>query len=210
MALEIRWIGHASFRLAAEDVVLYIDPWKLPSPKPDASLVFVSHGHFDHWSARDVEAVSRDGTTVVGPADVVESLPGGRVLRPGERIESAGASIEGIPAYNVGKDFHPKAKGWLGALITLGGARVYYAGDTDKIAEMSGLSGVDVALLPVGGTYTMNAAQAALACQAIGARIAIPYHWGDIVGSESDARAFVDAAAGWDARLLRPGEAISV
>jgi L-ascorbate metabolism protein UlaG (beta-lactamase superfamily) len=132
------------------------------------------------------------------------------VLRPGERIESAGASIEGIPAYNVGKDFHPKAKGWLGALITLGGARVYYAGDTDKIAEMSGLSGVDVALLPVGGTYTMNAAQAALACQAIGARIAIPYHWGDIVGSESDARAFVDAAAGWDARLLRPGEAISV
>ena len=95
-------------------------------------------------------------------------------------------------------------------LITLGGTRVYYAGDTDHIPEMSGLSAVDVALLPVGGTYTMNATQAAEACQAIGATMAVPYHWGDIVGTEADARAFVVATAGCDARLLRPGESISV
>lgn len=210
MPLQIQWLGHASFRLAAEDVVLYIDPWKLSSAQPDADLVFVSHGHFDHCSADDVAAVSRDTTTVVGPADVVESLAGGRVLRPGDRIESAGACIEGVRAYNVGKDFHPKDNDWLGAVITLGGARVYYAGDTDHIPEMGALSEVDVALLPVGGTYTMNAAQAAEACQAIGAKMAVPYHWGDIVGTEADARAFVDATAGCDARLIRPGEAISV
>ena len=210
MPLQIRWIGHASFRLATEDVVLYVDPWKLPSARPDANLVFVSHGHFDHWSADDVAAVSQDTTTVVGPPDVVESLPGGRVLRPGERVESTGACIEAVPAYNIDKDFHPKANNWLGAVIALGGTRVYYAGDTDRIPEMDALSEVDVALLPVGGTYTMNAAQAAEACQAIGARIALPYHWGDIVGTEADAQAFVDATADCDSRLIRPGEVISV
>jgi len=210
MSLEIRWIGHASFRLAADDVVLYIDPWKLSSAKPDANLVFVSHAHFDHCSAEDVAAVSQDTTTVIGPADSVESLPGGRVLRPGDRIEIGGTSIEGIRAYNVDKDFHPKTNDWLGALITLGGTRVYYAGDTDHIPEMSAMREVDVALLPVGGTYTMNAAQAAEACLAIGARKAVPYHWGDIVGTETDAQAFVDATADCDSHLLRPGESISV
>jgi len=210
MSLEIRWIGHASFRLATNGFVMYIDPWKLSSGQPDADLVFVSHGHFDHWSADDVAAVSRDATTVVGPGDVVESLPGGRALEPGDRIEIAGVSIEGIPAYNVDKDFHPIANGWLGAVFSLSGTRIYYAGDTDYIPEMNHLSDVDVALLPVGGTYTMNADQAVEACQAIGARMAVPYHWGDIVGSEADARAFVDAATGCDTRLLRPGEAISV
>jgi L-ascorbate metabolism protein UlaG (beta-lactamase superfamily) len=210
MSLEIRWIGHASFRLATDDVVLYIDPWKLSSAQPDADLVFVSHGHFDHWSADDVAAVSREGTTVVGPPDVAESLPSGRVLRPGERVESAGARIEGIRAYNVDKDFHPKDNDWLGAVITVGGTRVYYAGDTDHIPEMSELAEVDVALLPVGGTYTMDATQAAEACRAIGAKMVVPYHWGDIVGTEDDARAFVDATAGCDARLLQPGEALTV
>jgi L-ascorbate metabolism protein UlaG (beta-lactamase superfamily) len=210
MPLQIHWIGHASFRLASEDAVLYIDPWKLSSAQPDADLVFVSHAHFDHWSADDVAAVSRDTTTVVGPADVVASLPGGSVLRPGDRIESAGACIEGVRAYNLDKDFHPKANDWLGAVVTLGGKRVYYAGDTDRIPEMGELSEVDVALLPVGGTYTMNAAQAAEACQAIAAKTAVPYHWGDIVGTEADAQTFVDATAGCDARLIRPGEVLWV
>ncbi len=210
MSLEIRWISHASFRLAAENFVLYIDPWKLSSPQPDANVVLVSHAHFDHFSAEDVAAVSQDTTTVIGPADSVESLPGGRVLRPGDRIEIGGTSIEGIRAYNVDKDFHPKSNDWLGAVITLGGARVYYAGDTDHIPEMSALPEVDVALLPVGGTYTMDAAQAAEACQDIGAGTALPYHWGDIVGTEADARAFIEATACCETRLLRPGEAISV
>ena len=210
MSLDIHWIGHASFRISAQDRVVYIDPWKLPAPQPDADLVFVSHGHFDHWSADDVAAVSRQSTAVFGPADVVESLPSGRLLRPGERIEIAGMCIEGVPAYNLDKDFHPKANDWLGAVITLGGARIYYAGDTDLVPEMSALSEVDVALLPVGGTFTMTATQAAEACQAIGPKTALPYHWGDIVGTEADAQAFVDATAGCDARLVRPGDTISV
>jgi L-ascorbate metabolism protein UlaG (beta-lactamase superfamily) len=115
-----------------------------------------------------------------------------------------------VPAYNVDKDFHHRANGWLGVVITLGGARVYYAGDTDLIPEMSELSDIDVALLPAGGTYTMTAAQAVEACQAIRARVVVPYHWGDIVGSDADAEAFVAAASGSDARLIRPGESFTV
>jgi L-ascorbate metabolism protein UlaG (beta-lactamase superfamily) len=210
MSLEIRWMGHASFRLAAGELVLYVDPWKLTSARPDADLVFVSHAHFDHYSAEDVAAVSRDTTIVVGPSDVADPLPHGRLLTPGDRIEAAGVCIDGIRAYNVDKDFHPKANDWLGAVITLGGARVYYAGDTDQIPEMEELGDVDVALLPVGGTYTMNAVEAAGACRTINPKTAVPYHWGDIVGTEDDARAFADATAGCDVRLLRPGEAFSV
>jgi len=208
MPVEIRWINHASFRLATDDCVVYIDPWKLASPRPDADIVFLSHNHFDHLSTDDVAAISKTGTVVVGPADAVQQLASGHKLEPGQRLELPGAVIEGVPAYNIDKDFHPKANSWLGAVITLGDTRVYYAGDTDRIPEMDELSEIDVALLPVGGTYTMSAAQAAEACRAIGPRVAVPYHWGDIVGDESDARAFADAVSGCEVRLLRPGDSL--
>ena len=208
MSVEIQWINHASFRLAADDCVVYIDPWKLSSSPADADVVFVSHDHFDHFSADDVAAVSGDATVVVGPVDTVQQLPNGRALEPGQCLELPGAVIEGVPAYNIGKDFHPRHNNWLGAVIEIGGVRVYYAGDTDQIPEMSELSEIDVALLPVGGTYTMNATEAVDACRVIGPKRVLPYHWGDIVGSEDDARAFVDAVSGSAAQLLRPGESL--
>jgi L-ascorbate metabolism protein UlaG (beta-lactamase superfamily) len=210
MSVEIQWLNHASFRLTSDNTVVYIDPWKLSPAQSDADVVFVSHGHFDHFSAEDVAAVSKDTTVVFTTPDVVEQMPTARLLKPGERAEAAGVTLEGVPAYNVDKDFHPRANGWLGVVITLGGARVYYAGDTDLIPEMSELSDIDVALLPAGGTYTMTAAQAVEACQAIRARVVVPYHWGDIVGSDADAEAFVAAASGSDARLIRPGESFTV
>lgn len=210
MSLEIQWIHHASFRLASDDCVVYIDPWKLSSARADADVVFVSHNHFDHLSADDVAAVSGNSTVVVGPPDTVQQLPAGRTLEPGQRLELAGATLEGIPAYNVDKNFHPRANGWLGVVIEMGGVRVYYAGDTDHIPEMSQLSEIELALLPVGGTYTMTAAEAVEACRTIGSKRALPYHWGDIVGSETDARAFVDAASFCEAHLLQPGESLSL
>jgi len=210
MSVEIQWLNHASFRLASGNTVVYIDPWKLSSARPDADVVFVSHGHFDHFSADDVAAVSKDTTVVFTTPDVVKQMPTARLLKPGERAEAAGVIVEGVPAYNIGKDFHPKANQWLGVVVTLGGVRVYYAGDTDHIPEMSELSRIDVALLPAGGTYTMTAAQAVEACRAIGPRVAVPYHWGDIVGSEADAESFVKSVAGSEARLIRPGESLSI
>ena len=207
MAVEIKWIGHASFRLAADEVV-YIDPWKIDSQPRDGDVVFVSHAHHDHFSAEDVEKVLAPGGALVASADVAAQA-GGQVLAPGESLTLGGVQLTGVAAYNVGKDFHPKAKGWLGLVLRLGGVRVYYAGDTDRIEEMGALGGVDVALLPVGGTYTMTAPEAAAAAADIGAAAAVPYHFGDIVGSAGDARAFADAA-GCTVHVLAPGQAVSI
>ncbi len=193
VAIEITWINHASFRLAGSRVV-YIDPWKIRGSPRDGDLVFVSHSHHDHFSAADVEKVLAKGKPVLAPPDVIQQLGQGKPLAPGQTVEAEGVRITGVPAYNVGKAFHPKANKWLGAVIELDAVKVYYAGDTDQVPEMEQLTDIDVALLPVGGIYTLNAAEAAKACQAIGCKAAIPYHFGDIVGSSSDAAKFASAA----------------
>ena len=208
MAVEITWLNHASFRLAGESVV-YIDPWKVASAPRDGSAVFVSHSHFDHCSAEDVGKVLAEGGMVVGSADAVAQIGSGKALSAGSSVEAAGVTVTGVPAYNVGKDFHPKANGWLGAVVEIDGVRVYYAGDTDRIAEMSELPDIDVALLPVGGKYTMDAAQAAQAAADIGSKAAVPYHFGDIVGSPADGQAFADAAP-CKVHLLSPGQSLTV
>jgi len=206
MAVEITWIGHASFRLAG-DRVIYIDPWKLPGAPADGDIVFVSHAHFDHCSGEDVKAALAPAGTVVAPADVVSELGRGQALSPGDTVEIAGVKLTGIAAYNVGKEFHPKANGWLGVIVELDGCRIYYAGDTDRIEEMASLGEVDLALLPVGGKYTMTASEAAGACGDIAPAAAVPYHYGDIVGSPADADALA-AAAPCKVHVLAPGESL--
>ncbi len=208
MSVQITWIGHASFRLAGDSVV-YVDPWKLQLKAHDADIVFVSHPHSDHYSADDVEIVSGQSTCVLCPPGTVPGVPAENLLSAGRSFSAGQVSVEAVPAYNTDKDFHPKANGWLGAVFTIGGARVYYAGDTDVIPEMAELSDIDVALLPVGGTYTMDADQAVAACERIGCAAAIPYHWGDIVGSVEDAKRFTDCA-GCQVHLLQPGQSVTI
>ncbi len=207
MSVEIRWIHHASFRIASEATVLYIDPWKLPETPHDADVVFVSHSHYDHCSPGDIARVSKDDTAIVTPAETIEKLHAANAVDPGERIYIKDVHIEAVAAYNIAKSFHPRGHHWCGAVFTLAGQRIYYAGDTDLIPEMSDLKDVDVALLPVGGTYTLNASEAAGACEAIACKAAIPYHWGDIVGSAEDAKKFADTA-GCPVHLLQPGDAV--
>ncbi len=209
MSLEIKWISHASFRIAAGETVLYVDPWKLEDAPHDADVIFVSHSHHDHCSPPDIEKVSKDGTAIIAPSETIEKLHAANAVDPGERISIKGVTVEAVAAYNIKKAFHPKGDHWCGAVFTIAGRRIYYAGDTDLIPEMSDLSDVDVALLPVGGTYTLDAETAANACKAIGCKAAIPYHWGDIVGSVEDAKKFADAAT-CQVHLLQPGEAITI
>ncbi len=208
MSLEIAWINHASFRLAGASVV-YIDPWKIPDSPRDGDVVFVSHSHYDHCSGEDIAKVLAEGGDIVGSLDAIEQIGRGKALSPGEKVQIGGVTISAVPAYNVGKDFHPKANNWLGAIIEMDGKIIYYAGDTDQIEEMSGLSGIDLALLPVGGTYTLDAAEAAEAVRTIGPAAAIPYHFGDIVGSSADAEKFA-AAAPCKVHVLAPGESITI
>ncbi len=204
MAVTLHWFGHASFRISGSKTV-FIDPWKLPPDAGKADVVIVSHSHYDHCSPEDVALVSTDATTVLASADCKGKLAGGMTtVAPGQTRELDGVTVELVPAYNVGKDFHPRANDWLGAIVQLDGQRIYYAGDTDEIPEMGQLDDIGVALLPVGGTYTLNAAQAANATKAIKPALAIPYHWGDIVGEHSDADAF-KAQAACKVKVLSPG-----
>jgi len=210
MSVEIKWFGHASFRIASGGNVLYIDPWKLPaSVAHDADVIFVSHSHFDHCSPPDIARISKSDTAIVAPAETIAQLHAANAVDPGQQITFKEIAVEAVAAYNIGKKFHPKGHNWCGAVFTLGGKRIYYAGDTDLVPEMSDLKDVDLALLPVGGTYTLDAETAAKACQAIGPKAAVPYHWGDIVGTRADAEKFARAAK-CKVHVLQPMETLTL
>jgi len=194
MLENIHWLGHASFRIEGEQVI-YIDPWKVKDGEK-ADLILITHSHHDHCSPEDVAKIRKDGTKIVTVADCESKLSGEvRVVAPGDRVTVHGIPIEAVPAYNIGKSFHPKANGWVGFVVTVDGTRIYHAGDTDRIPEMDHVE-ADIALLPIGGTYTMTASEAAEASIAIGPKTAIPMHWGDIVGSKRDAKRFRELCAG--------------
>jgi len=200
MIENIKWLGHATFKIVNKKVI-YIDPWKVKE-KDSADIILVSHSHFDHLSIEDVEKVRGEGGIVVTTSDSASQLSGDvRTLVPGAKINIDDILIEGVPSYNIGKDFHPRNNNWLGFIITINGKRIYYAGDTDATPEMKMLTNIDIALLPVGGTYTMTCKEAADAANAFKPKIAVPYHWGDIVGSKSDAEKFKELFEG-ETRIL--------
>lgn len=209
MGITIQWLGHASFKIRHENEVLYIDPWKLKDSPHDATLVLISHSHYDHYSPQDIAKVSGPDTKLVAAADVVAKQNSGEAMMNGLTIELENVRLIGVAAYNPNKQFHPRANNWVGFVIELGEKRLYYAGDTDLTPEMKALKSIDVAMLPVGGTYTMDAAAAAEAVASIKPKVAIPYHWGDIVGTRSDAESFAEAAS-CDVKILTPGQTLSV
>jgi len=199
---EIVWLGHASFRIESEAGRIYIDPWKLKTT-PAADYILVTHSHFDHLSLDDIARIRNDDTVIVGPEDVAEKLDGVTVIAPGEVKKVGRIEVEAHPAYNPKKDFHPESSGWLGFVVDLSGYRIYHTGDADVIPEMGRLERIDVALIPVGGTYTMDPAEAAEAVAMIKPRKAIPMHWGDIVGDRGDAEAF-QRLASCEVEILDP------
>jgi L-ascorbate metabolism protein UlaG (beta-lactamase superfamily) len=209
MGTTIQWLGHAGFKICHERTVIYIDPWKLKDSPGDATIVLVSHSHYDHYSPPDIAKVSGAGTKLVASADVIQKEKKGEMILPGLTVDFGSVRISGVAAYNPGKQFHPKANNWVGFVIEVGSKRIYYAGDTDLTDEMKSLKEIDVALLPVGGTYTMDAADAAEAAKRIKPKTAIPYHWGQIVGSRADAEEFA-AAADCKVQILSTGEKISL
>ena len=191
---KINWLGHDGFRIEGEKTV-YIDPYEV-APGPPADIILVTHEHFDHCSPADIDRLRKEDTVIVTEKDSAGKLAGDvRVVKPGDSITVGGIEIEAVPAYNVSKQFHPRARGWLGFIITMGGVRVYHAGDTDFIPEMKDCK-TDIALLPVSGTYVMNASEAVEAATVIAPQVAIPMHYGAIVGAASDAEAFRSALEG--------------
>lgn len=193
---NLHWLGHDSFRLDGPPTI-YFDPWKLPPGSPAADVVLVSHDHYDHLSVDDVTRVTGPKTVVIANPSAAANLKNARVIRAGEAITVGEVTVEAVAAYNLskfrspGNPFHPRQAQHNGYIVTVGGERLYHAGDTDYIPEMSGIK-CDVALLPVSGTYVMTAEEAAQAAAAIKPRVAVPMHYGDkdVVGTLADAERF--------------------
>ncbi len=204
MSLTITWLGHASVLVSNGNLNIYIDPWKLESGLPSADIILVTHEHHDHYSESDIKMISRPGTRIVAPMKTPLVTD---VVKPGENILIGGIEISAVPAYNIGKGFHPKSNNWAGFIVNIDGKKIYHSGDSDRIHEMKSVK-TDIAVLSSGGTYTMTPEEAALAALDVGARIAIPIHWGDIVGSLDDALEF-KRLAGCDVRLLKKNESLS-
>lgn len=183
----IDWLGHASFRLRGSKVV-YIDPWKIDGEPHDGDLILITHHHYDHLSPEDIKRASKPDALLVMPEIAADKygLPVGGIIAAGGSFEHEGVKVEAVKAYNTNKKFHPLSDGGLGYIVELDGVRIYHAGDTDTIDEMEQVD-CDVALLPVGGTYTMTAEEAVVAVRKINPRVVVPMHWGDIVGERSDA-----------------------
>ena len=185
---SISWLGHAAFRIDG-DITVYIDPFNLTGG-PAADLILVTHTHYDHYSPEDIKKIIGPDTTLVitEDADVALDIDVVRAA-PGSDLNVKGVRVSAVASYNTAKAFHPKGNRWVGYVLTIGGKTIYHTGDSDFIPEMEGLK-PDVVLVPVGGTYTMNAAEAAKAVKAMSAASAIPMHWGEIVGERSDAEEF--------------------
>ncbi len=191
---KIHWLGHDGFRIDSSKVI-YIDPYQMKSTIP-ADIILVSHDHFDHCSSEDILKIQAKGTSIITDKASAGKLTGAvRIVKPGDRLTVQGIEIEIVPAYNTNKQFHPKSDGKLGFIITVDGVRIYHAGDTDFIPEMKNIK-ADIALLPVSGTYVMTADEAVEAALAIKPKIAIPMHYGAIVGTQSDAKCFADKLKG--------------
>ena len=181
--IEIIWLGHASFLLEGGKRI-YIDPFILSEHPEKADYILFSHDHYDHCDANKIETIRKSDTVVAGAAGCAKTVANMQAMKAGDVLKHEGLEIEAVPAYNIdkfrspGHPFHPQNSG-IGFVIAdeESGIRIYHAGDTDNIPEMKELKNIDVALLPVGGTYTMTAEEAALAALTIKPKFLVPMHY---------------------------------
>jgi L-ascorbate metabolism protein UlaG (beta-lactamase superfamily) len=175
--------------------ILYFDPFQITAETHDADIIFITHSHYDHLDPTSVEKVARETTVFVSPSSMgqeMRKVVGDAellLMMPGDAQYPLEISVEAVPAYNRLKPFHPKRNGWNGYIVAMDGIRYYVAGDTDHIKELSAVS-CDVAMVPIGGTYTMTAKEAAKLINEISPAVAIPTHYGSIVGKPEDADIF--------------------
>ncbi len=205
MRRQITVNAQSSIRIGG-DQVLYFDPFRITDARKDADIVFITHPHFDHFSPADIARICKPETVFIAPESMAAELKSAGItepvlMKPGEIKTISGIAVETVPAYNISKQFHPKQNGWLGYIVTVGGKRIYAAGDTDATKEAAAVQ-CDIALIPIGGTYTMDPAEAAELVNRMQPQIVIPIHYGTIVGNPGDGAAF--------AKLVAPGITVSL
>ena len=203
MLENIKVLCHSSIRFEdKENGIIYFDPYEIDKNYNDADYIFITHSHYDHFSPEDISKVKKDTTKIIVPNEMnndeeiritIEDLGFAKddifYVVPDNYYVEDNLNFETVPAYNVSKNFHPKEKGWVGYIIHLNDVSYYIAGDTD-ITEENKKVKCDVAFVPIGGTYTMTAKEAAKLVNEINPKIAAPIHYGLIVGTKEDANIF--------------------
>ncbi len=194
MPNEYTVLGHNCIRFENENgCIIYTDPFRLQEAPHDADLILVTHDHYDHLSTEDIGKLAKPGTQLVMPegasGELPEQITGVFFVRPDESYEIDGVRFSTVASYNINKPFHPREKGWVGYVIECGGKRYYVAGDTDATPEAEAVQ-ADVAFLPVGGTFTMTAEEAATLALSMNVPCAVPVHYAVIVGEQDDADRF--------------------
>lgn len=195
MLNNIEVLYHSSIRIKKEKTI-YIDPFKIDRNYNDADIIFITHDHYDHYSEEDIDKVINENTVIVIPEELLTKVLKKGInknaiitVKPNQKYMVQGIKFETVPAYNTNKTFHPKENGWVGYVIEIN--EIYYiAGDTD-ITEENKKVKCDVAFVPVGGTYTMDFKEAAQLVNQIQPKVAVPIHYGSVVGTKQDAEEFI-------------------
>lgn len=199
--VNLKWLGHSGF-LIKNSKTIYIDPYNIKTGMDKADIILITHSHYDHCSVMDIEKIIQEGTKILLTADCQSKITRFNVpikmeiVEPGQELDLGDVKISILPAYNIDKKFHPKEEAWVGYLIKINNILIYHAGDSDLIPEMQKLTGYKqsgkefVALLPVGGRFTMNSEEAFEAVKLIKPTLAIPMHYGSIIGENKDAFEF--------------------
>lgn len=196
MLEDIEVLYHSCIRMNKEKMI-YIDPYHIEKNYNDADMIFITHDHYDHYSEEDIDKVRKNNTIFIVPENLLNKLIKKGIndeniitLDPGDAENIDGIKVEAIHSYNIDKPFHPKENNWLGYVIEIDDVRYYIAGDTDITEENKNIK-CDVAFVPVGGKYTMNFSEAAQLINIIKPKIAVPIHYGSVVGTKQDATDFV-------------------
>ena len=207
MLERFTWLKNAAYRWDGDGITVYIDPWGVGEDPPEADVIFITHGHYDHYSPEDIERVRTANTQIVAPRETADELSGNvQAVAPGDTLEAGGIKAQAVPAYNIAEDRldkHPKSNGWVGYILQLGDTSYYHAGDTDHISEIESVP-AQVAFLPVGGTYTMDASEAAGLARKMSPRLAVPMHYGFVAGTPADGERFQEEADPVKVEILTP------
>jgi L-ascorbate metabolism protein UlaG (beta-lactamase superfamily) len=200
------WYRQSAYLWKGDGINVYIDPWGVTGDPP-ADVVFITHAHEDHFNPEDLQKVVRGDTRILAPPDVAQELSGDVTpVAPGESHDVSGIKVQTVPAYNVVEsrlEMHPRSNNWVGYILTLGDTTYYHAGDTDHVPELDSVR-ADVSFVPIGGTYTMDAQEAAELVKAQSPKLAVPMHYGFVVGTPADAETFKRVAAPVEVQFLDP------
>jgi len=188
--IEMEWLGHDGFKIKNSKII-YIDPFKISSNEK-ADLILITHEHFDHLSIEDIKKIYNNKTIIIASNICRKNLINfnSKFINPGEKLKMDNILIEAVYSYNPNKKFHPKNDLRNGYIININNKRIYHAGDTDLIPEMNNIKNIDLALLPISGTYVMDVNEAVEAVKIIKPKIAIPMHINSIIGTMKEAEEF--------------------